>query len=425
MCGAYSKRLVYFESEYRIADMNIKTLQEALACGIIDEDTVQRTLEVKRKENIIKKHPYAISQLTDGRWQTYYKDAHMGKRREIRARSREILLDKLVEIYESNDKSHTLNSLFEDWLKYKSTITESKNTLVRHKQHYKRYFAQTDLFNRRIDSIKFLELQSFCNQIVREYNLTSKEWCNIKIIPKGIFEYAVENGIVKENLMNRVKISVKYRQVTRKTGETQTFNELERDALFKFLEGYRGKKQYPAALAIEFNFLVGLRVGELVALKWEDVNLNRRLLHVCREEICDRETWKHVVTEHTKTYQDRFVPLVPAAIDYLNIMRDLSDSEYIFSFGKERINARRIEHLLRHFSEVKGLPTKRSHKIRKTYGSNLSAGNVPIDEIRKLLGHNNLTTTMAYLFNPYSDSKTYELVSSCLQPSSNEKGKAP
>ena len=75
--------------------MDTQALQEAIACGIIDEDTLQRQLEMKQKELMLKKHPYAISLLSCGRWQTYYIDPARGKRKELKASTREKLEEKL------------------------------------------------------------------------------------------------------------------------------------------------------------------------------------------------------------------------------------------------------------------------------------------------------------------------------------------
>ena len=55
-----------------------------------------------------------------------------------------------------------------------------------------------------------------------------------------------------------------------------------------------------------------------------------------------------------------------------------------------------------------------SHKIRKTYASRLSANGVPIDCIRENLGHSNLATTLEYIYNPLTESETYELIKNAL-----------
>ena len=57
---------------------------------------------------------------------------------------------------------------------------------------------------------------------------------------------------------------------------------------------------------------------------------------------------------------------------------------------------------------------KSTHKMRKTYASNLNANNVPLDAIREQLGHSELTTTLSYLYNPLTEEETFDLIEKAL-----------
>ena len=111
------------------------------------------------------------------------------------------------------------------------------------------------------------------------------------------------------------QILVKYRQVVKKTGKTETYNTEELENLNKYLDKMYAETEDVVFLAVKINFLLGLRVGELVALKWEDCT-EQSHLHVVREEIRNQETNPYDVVEHTKT-NCRYVVLVPKAISIL------------------------------------------------------------------------------------------------------------
>ena len=117
--------------------------------------------------------------------------------------------------------------------------------------------------------------------------------------------------------------------------------------------------------------------------------------------------------EHTKTHQDRFVILVPKALEILNRI-ETTDTEYIFMRDGNRITSREVAYVLEKYAERNGLKTKSTHKMRKTYASNLSASGVPIDAIREQLGHSDLATTLSYIYNPYSEQATYDLICKAL-----------
>lgn len=398
----------------KMSNFSLSVLQEALSSGILDIDSVLDTLMSTKKEKILKIHPYSITAPASdkGRWQTCYIDER-GKRKNIKAQTKEELLDKLIPIYFANthfDKL-TFYGLYEEWLEYKATVTNSPNTIKRHKQHYHKYYESSALHNMKVKKIDELILEQECNRIVKEYNLSRKEWCNIKTILNGMYLYALRKKYLTENPMDKVQIYVKYRQIVKKSGKTETYNTEELQELNRYLEGMYAETDDTVFLAVKINFLLGLRVGELVALKWEDCQTLSHL-HVVREEVRNQVTNHYEVVEHTKTNRDRYVILVPKAVSLLQ--RIPKQGEYIFMRSGERITARQVAYVLEKFAEQQGVMTKSTHKMRKTYASNLNANGVPLDCIREMLGHSNLSTTLEYIYNPLTEKETYDLISKAL-----------
>ena len=396
-------------------EIQLSVLQEILDCGIVKMDSVLDTFMANKREKVLKIHPYAITPpppKPKGRWQTYYKTED-GQRKTLRAQTREELLDKLIQIYFS--KAHldnlTFKKLYAEWLEYKKTITNSPNTIKRHEQHYRKYFQPSVLDNTPMRHIDEIMLETECNRIVRDYNLSRKEWGNVRSVLNGMYEYAVRRRYLSENLVQKIQIHIKFRQVVKKTGKTETYNTEELKALNLYLDKMYAETNDSAFLAVKLNFLLGLRVGELVALKWTDwCDFNH--LHIVREEVRDQTTNQCEVVEHTKTNCDRFVVLVPKAI---NILQKLErQGEYVFMRNGQRIMARQIAYVLEKYAQRNGLPVKSTHKMRKTYASNLNAHGVPLDCIREQLGHNNLSTTLGYIYNPLTEKETYALMTKAL-----------
>jgi integrase len=166
-----------------------------------------------------------------------------------------------------------------------------------------------------------------------------------------------------------------------------------------------------AFIAVKLNFMLGLRVGELVALKWEDYH-DPNHLHIVREEVKNRETNQYNIVDHTKTNRDRYVALVPNAVSLLQKVD--RTGEYIFMRGAKRITSRQIAYILEKYAERQGVSTKSTHKMRKTYASKLNAAGVPLDYIREQLGHTNLSTTLSYIYNPLTEKETYDLLTKAL-----------
>lgn len=382
---------------------------------IEDEDSLLQYIMSTKKAQVKKIHSYTITPPATkrGRWQTYYKGDD-GKRKILRAQTETELVEKLFYIYyeQSTLDNLTFFDLYKEWLTFKEAITNSPNTIKRHEQHYRKHFEHSNLHTKKVRQISELFLEEECNRIVKENNLTRKEWGNIRTIINGMFEYAARKKYLPENPMDKVKIYVKFRQVNKKSGKTETYNAEELETLNQYLDRMYTETGDCAFLAVRLNFLLGLRVGELVALKWDDIT-DTTHLHITREETRNQYTNTYEVVEHTKTNRDRYVVLVPKALEILK--RIERQGGYIFMRDGERIVSRQIAYVLEKYAERQGKRTKSTHKMRKTFASNLNANGVPLDCIRELLGHSNLNTTLSYIYNPLTEEETYKRISNALE----------
>ena len=382
---------------------------------LVDADgTFQNTMRRTQIEAIKKLHPYSISSPSSekGRWQTRYKDEN-GKSQIVKAATEEKLFEKLAMLYFSAIELEKLSfhDLFISWLDYKKELTSSGNTILRHKQHYRKYFESSKLHAIKLKQLDSLILEKECNRIIKEFRLTRKEWCNVKTILNGMFDFAVRKKYISLSPMNDVRIVAKYRQVIKKSGKTQTFNPEELTNLNRYLDEKFSETGDSAYIAVKINFYLGLRIGELSALKWSDWE-TKKALHIVREEIRDQESNRVYVVEHTKTHTDRFVAVPTKAIELLEKLP--RQGEYIFERNGNRITCIQIAYVLKKYAERHGIPVKSSHKIRKTVASNLATHGVPLDAIREQMGHNELATTLGYVYNPLSETATYDLINMAL-----------
>lgn len=394
-------------------NINLQQLQALLQCDTLDMCNVLDVIMASKRAKIKKLHTYAITPANSHNkyWTTYFKPENQA-RQLIRGKTEEELLDKLVKLYEESENldNLTLNRLFDEWLEYKKAMTNSANTIKRHRQHYAKYFESSKLHSMKLSDIDTFVLEMECNRIVKEFNLTRKAWVNAKTILIGMFEYAKRKKYITENPLSDMKITVRYKQTVKKAGNTQTYNTDELEALNKYLDMKYEETEDSVYIAVRLNFFLGLRIGELAALKPEDIMGNQ--IHVVREEVRDQETNQTYVVEHTKTNRDRFVALVPQAKKLLEKL-DMNGA-YLFERDGERLRARQIEYVLEKYAQHQGIEPKRSHKIRKTYASRLNAYGVPIDAIREQLGHSELSTTLSYIYNPLTEDATYSMISDAL-----------
>ncbi len=99
----------------------------------------------------------------------------------------------------------------------------------------------------------------------------------MSVIIRQMLDYAVELEIVDDNLFRKVKIDSKrmFRKVHKKKDSTQVYAKDEQIRIFQEAwNDFRNSRRLVyrlAPLAVMFQFLTGLRIGELCAVKFEDV----------------------------------------------------------------------------------------------------------------------------------------------------------
>jgi integrase len=150
----------------------------------------------------------------------------------------------------------------------------------------------------------------------------------------------------------------------------------------------------------------GLRRGELIALKWRDVNLVARKLTV------RRTVSGTIELTSTKSRRARDVPIpnqAEAAFARLCERTDFTGpDDYVFvnRLGR-RLDPSALRRRYERARDAAGLEPLRFHDLRHTYGSLLVAGGIDLVSVKAVMGHARLSTTERYLHaRPAADEAT-------------------
>ena len=140
----------------------------------------------------------------------------------------------------------------------------------------------------------------------------------------------------------------------------------------------------------------GLRRGELVALRWRDVDF------VGRKMIVRRALSGEIELRSTKSRRAREVPLPDQAATALERLSRRGEftgpDDYIFAnrFGR-RLDPSALRRRFERARDAAGLEPLRFHDLRPTYGSLLVAGGIDLPSVKAAMGHSRLSTTERYL----------------------------
>ena len=410
--------LAYFSPE--------ELLSHLIQNGKIDVDDVKNEILRQEREEILKNHPYAISFGGDGRWRTYVKDPDDESKRRMLAKTvRKDLEDALVDYYRELDetlqkRSITLRDLYPKWLAYKEKHTRAETYITRIESDWKKFYQSDPIVDKPIASLKKLELDEWAHQLIKDHDMTRKMYYNVSLILRQCLVYAVDLEIIESNPFEKVHIDSRrmFRVQRKKADETQVYTKAEVEEIFRlawnnFYNSNKLKHRL-APLAVMFQFLTGLRVGELCAVKHSDVSKGK--IYISRMLRRDNKS----VTNHTKTNEDREILLTEAALDLIAIAKEYQvqhgiDTEYIFSVTEEPLRHTEINILLKRYCIKAGIPYRSSHKARKTYISTLIDAGVNINTIRSFAGHSDERTTyQCYCYDRSTEEDKRQLLESAL-----------
>lgn len=417
---------------HKISNEKAETIWSFLEqSGIMNLDTgelselIEMTKQQKLEKAILKEHIenfYHIWQNDKGVYLTYLpaKDKPKG-RKAVSASTQERLERKIIDFYLEQKKEEeqgtiTLRKLYPQWLKIKSLETTASTYIRRIDNDWKRYYEADPIIDKDIKKFTKAYLKEWALSKIREKSLTKKQYYNMAVIIRHILEYAVENEWIPTNLYKSFKIEGKlFRKVKKPEDETQVFliteqPMIEAEAWKDFYEN-----GYTTALAIPLAFQIGVRLGELTALKTTDLCRDGKYIHIQRmAQKVERQrpdgTWyptSWATVDHVKSSAgDRYVYLTKEARRIIKIIMDynaenhLHEDDFLFFQRGKHITPTAIITRIRKYCNHIDTKQKGVHKIRKSYISALLDAGININEIRKQVGHEDERTTLHnYAFN--------------------------
>lgn len=344
-----------------------------------------------------------ISQRKDGLYQARFIN-RFGKRQTLYAKTLVEIRKKLRdEQYEDEkalnvvNKNVTLDEWFDIWLNSckKNCRDSTKSSYI---THYKR--IQGELGWRKLTSLNLIIMQEAINKLE-----TDNARKNSKKILVDMLNKAVDTDLIVKNVAKQVNTVISKEE--KRERRVLTVEETQ-----KFLEKANGTFYYNFfVLALE----TGLRVGEICALMWEDVDLKRKVLHI-RHTLCYfSKNGKYVFEMHdTKTSNGkRTIPLTEKAITALKnqkiqkqkivIKGKIAPKEYknlVFVTKNNRptqqfLIKECIELIVKNINkEEMNFKTFTPHTFRHTFATRAIESGMNPKTLQKILGHGTLQMTM-------------------------------
>lgn len=304
---------------------------------------------------------------------------------------REIIPDIYVGLGEEalpqdeEDRIYTLYdfaNIFFDLQKTKIREHTLYRNMLHYNNHIEPYFGKKE-----IQKITPLELERWQNQLLQKYkHLTVQKYRSILF---SIFDKAVQNDIISKNPLEKITAPKNIRGL--KVDEISPFNENE---IAKILEnaddGYM--KNF-----ITLMVSTGLRPGEIIALKWSDINFEKQTINIERTRV--RAKKGEAFTDGLPKTESsiRTIDMLSKALEALKEQFEITkEKEYIFinSSGYPFYSHDIIGVNFNKILKKANIQARPLYNLRHTFASQLISKGVDIVWVSKMLGHKDVSITL-------------------------------
>lgn len=253
-----------------------------------------------------------------------------------------------------------------------------------------------------VNELTSRDIQRYLNNLVLDgYSLsTIKKQFNLIT---GYWKWAMSQGLVITPIYMAVSLPSESCISTPKR-EIETYSHNEQDILLERLMTL-DKEQYGVAVLM---MEAGLRIGEALALTWDDILWQRRAIkiHSTLIRMSNKPETYIQDTPKSKTSK-RTIPLSDRALEILRRLKDRKKfSTYIFSSGSGEdlpYSYSSVEFHIRHLCKDLGISYKGLHAFRHTFATNCYERGCDVKILSKLLGHADIAITYNTYIHLYGD----------------------
>ena len=157
----------------------------------------------------------------------------------------------------------------------------------------------------------------------------------------------------------------------------------------------------------------GIRVGELCALRWEDISIRERTIHVCQtlQRIQDKTSTekktKIIIAPPKSTCSNRFIPIPDQLLDLIIKYKAVCAGTGFFlsRSGHDFIEPRTMQNHFKRALKESGVPPANYHALRHTFATRCIEVGFDVKSLSEILGHANVNITMNRYVHPSMELK--------------------
>ena len=284
----------------------------------------------------------------------------------------------------ANLNNITFEELSNDWLEYKKAIIK-ESSYLNYKFTIKTKFID-EFGDKSLSTLLSYNFNMYVSKIMER--LSSKTARDVIIVLKAILKYAEL----------KYDISFKTRLISTPNpteNEVEVFKERDRRKIEKYCINSKELKD----IGVMISLYTGLRIGEVCALKWRDIDFEKKMIrvtHTLQRVYVDKNTTK-VLYDKPKTKKSiRSIPIAKILYEKLKpLSKKYSKDSFILSGDEERFyEPLSYRNTYKYILDYCGIEYKKYHILRHTFATRCIAVGMDIKSLSEILGHANVSITL-------------------------------
>ena len=297
-----------------------------------------------------------------------------------------------------------VNTYIEKWMETVKRPSLKAASFDRLERTYLTQIKDSRVGRCQLGNITSMDVQGLINEKSRTLSYSSLK--KIYELLNGCFEYAVICREMDFNPVRAVQMPKK-ENLTKKEKQMGVFSkeELTRIENVAAITYQSGEVRYRHTWFFLLLANTGLRAGEAIALRWDNIDLDKGFIHVkqnasvvkCRD---GKENKYQVVITTVKTKTgNRIVPCNEKALQALRALQDYQKSHHIHSDyvdcndKGELLSQQTLPKILKAILKAADVPYRSVHSFRHTFATNLIQAGVDVKVVSQLLGHSSVKIT--------------------------------
>lgn len=284
-----------------------------------------------------------------------------------------------------------LKELLELWLERYMKHTIKIRTYNRYKSICELHLIK-DLGEYELDELKPNVLQDFLLKKIDDHYSTNTIKGIVSVLKQAL-RLAITLEFVDKEYCSNLKMP------SSEEKEISVFTKKEQQVIESFCLNHK-KRNY---IGIVICLYTGIRLGELLALTWDDIDFNSNLLTINKTSYSAKVDGKtQIIVDKPKTKKsNRVIPLPNQLVKLLKIIKKESNSKYVITTRNSGIVGNRsYQRTFKFILKKVNVPYRNFHSLRHTSATNAIELGMDVKTLAEILGHTNAMITL----NRYSHS---------------------